>query len=117
MESIAVASKQFDRNNGTWSSRPRVDPFVFPNFDNAGQANSVRLARTDSLDGVPMQIVESTSVNGDETIHYAFWIGVDDHLVHQFAMVAPGHYMMQYYSDYNAPIDIQAPSVSAFARR
>jgi copper transport protein len=110
MESIAVAAKQFDRDNGTWSARSRVDPFVFPNFDNAGQASAVRLGRTDTLGGAPMQIIETAAPSGDETVHYAFWIGTNDHLVHQFAMVAPGHYMMQYYFDYNAPVDIQAPA-------
>ncbi len=116
MESIAIGGTQYDQDSQTWTSRARVDPFVFPNFNNATQAKEVRLGRTDTLDGAPMQVDESTTATGDSRTDYAFWIGTDDHLVHQFAMVAPAHFMMQYYSDYNAPIDIQAPTVGAFVQ-
>ena len=60
-----------------------------------------------------MQIVQSTTGTGDARVRYAFWIGVDDHAVHQYAMVGPAHFMMQSYSDFNAPLDIQAPMVGA----
>jgi hypothetical protein len=42
---------------------------------------------------------------------------VDDHRVYQYAMVAPAHFMMQYYSDFNAPLDIQAPRVGTTLQR
>ncbi len=111
IESIAVGATQYDLQNGVWSSRARVDPFVFPSFDNVSQANGIRLGRTDTLNGAPMQIVESTLGSGDTATHFAYWIGVTDHLVQQYAMIAPSHFMMQYYLDYNAPLDIPTPTV------
>jgi len=112
-ESIAIGGTQFDRDDGVWVSRPRVDPFVFPSFDDTSQANEIRLGRTDNLNGAPMQLVETTTGTGDAKTNYVFWIGTDDHLIHQFAMVAAAHFMMQYYFDFNAPLGIQAPPVAA----
>lgn len=111
IESIAIGATQYDLQNGVWASRARVDPFAFPSFDNVSQANGIRLGRTDTLNGAPMQIVESTLGSGDTATRFAFWIGATDRLVHQYAMVAPSHFMMQYYLDYNAPLDIPTPTV------
>ncbi len=116
-ESIAIGGTQYDQDNETWTSRARVDPFAFPSFDNTSPAKTVTLGGTDNLNGAPMQIVESTTGSGDSATNYAFWIGMDDHLVHQYAMVAPAHFMLQYYSDYNAPMDIQPPTVGALVQQ
>jgi mono/diheme cytochrome c family protein len=42
---------------------------------------------------------------------YAEWISATDHRLMQLAMVAPSHFMMQYYSDYDSPqISVAAPA-------
>jgi hypothetical protein len=116
MESIAVGATQYDLENNSWTSRARADPFVFPGFDDVSQAKEINLGRTDNLGGAPMQIVETTTGAGDSAIRYAFWIGVDDHLVHQYIMVAPSHFMIEYYSDYDTPFEINVPTPGSFAQ-
>ncbi len=108
--SIAVGGTQYYLENGTWTSRPRVDPFVFPSFDNAKQAHGAKLGRTDTLNGIPTQVVEFSIPAGNSNADYAYWIGTQDHRVHQYVMVAPSHFMMQDYFDFDAPLDIQAPA-------
>ncbi|MCL4395220.1 MAG: FixH family protein, partial [Chloroflexi bacterium] len=118
IESIAVGATQFDLEDGAWSSRSRPDPYVFPNFDDITPATGIRLGRALDLGGVQTQVVETTTVSGGTAISYAFWIGVDDHLIRQFAMLGPAHYMMQYYSGFDAPVDIQTPTPgTVFERR
>jgi hypothetical protein len=107
-ESIAVGGTQYYAENGSWISRPRVEPFVFPSFNNGQQAVRARVGRTEFLDGVPMQLVLA-DLNGSSPVHYAFWIDPDDGRLHQIAMVGPAHYMVQSYSDFNGPVSIQAP--------
>lgn len=87
-----------------------MSPYVFPNFQDSAQAKTARLGGTENLNGVPTRIVETVAVFSGEEVRYAFWIGTEDHLIHQSAMVAPGHYMIEYYSDYNAPIQIDPPA-------
>ncbi len=111
IESIAIGKTQYYLEQAAWTDRDRIDPFVFPNFDAVKGAQAIRLGRSEVVDGIPMQIVELVLPSGDEKVHFAYWIGRDDHLVHRYVMVAPGHYMMRYYSDYNAPLDIQPPQV------
>ncbi len=105
-ESIAVGKQQFYRDGNTWSARPRVDGYVFPNFTNGTDAKSAMLGRTETLNGIPTQIVESVDANG---IRYAFWIGTNDHRIYQYAMIGPGHYMMEYYAAFDGAVTIQAP--------
>jgi hypothetical protein len=116
-ESIAIGKTQFYRDPGGWTVRERVEPFVFPNFDSVSQASEVRLGRMVDLNGTEAQIVETTMVAHGETIHYAYWIATRDGLLRQSAMVAPGHYMMEYFSDYDSPIRIDAPGAANVAFR
>ncbi len=111
-ESVAVGGNQYYRDNGQqmWKKSPRVDPFVFPAFNNALQAQGARLGRTETLDGIPTQIVVFSTPQSDQQAHLAYWIGTQDRRIHQYFMVAPAHYMVQSYSDYNAPIEINEPS-------
>ncbi len=107
-ESIAIGGTQFYETNGVWTDQPRVQPFVFPNFANAATLADARLGRGEIVDGKPMQIVLATEP-GPPDAYFAYWIGTDDHAVHQLVMVAPAHFMLQRYIDFDAPIVIQPP--------
>jgi copper transport protein len=112
--SIAIGPKQYYQDkNGNWTERARVDPFVFPQFDASTQATNVQLGRPDILNGEQTQIVRYAipDASGGEGTQYAQWISSKDDRLIQLAMVAPSHYMMQYYMDYNSPqIAVAAPS-------
>ncbi len=111
--SIAVGRLQYYQEpSGEWTVQSRVDPFVFPHFDRATQAQWARHGRTDTVGGEPAQVVRyataDSSSNG--SIQYADWISTSDGRLLKQAMVADGHYMMQTYYDFDAPdITIEAP--------
>jgi mono/diheme cytochrome c family protein len=110
--SIAVGPVQYDRDkNGQWTQRQRIDPFVFPKFDMAVQATNAKLGRQETLSGEPAQIVrfKIPDANGPGE-QFAEWISTKDHRLLQLAMVAPSHFMMQYYVDYDSlQIAVTAP--------
>lgn len=111
--SIAIGRDQYySDKNDAWTRRDRIDPLVFPDFKTATEGQGAFLGRTDVLDGEDMQIVRYVvpAAGGGAGSEFAVWIGQADKRVRQFAMVAPAHFMMQYYADYNAAdIAIQAP--------
>lgn len=105
-EAIAIGADQYYQNkDGTWTQRGRVENFVFPDFTFADAAQTVRAGRADTLDGKGAQIIlfDTPTTSGNELIHYAYWIDEADKYVKQLAMVTAGHYMMQYYRDFNSP--------------
>lgn len=112
-ESIALGPVQYDRDkSGQWTQRQRIEPLVFPNFDMSRQATNARRGRQETLNGELTQIVrfKIPDVSGPGT-QFAEWISMKDHRLLQFAMVAPSHFMMQYYMDYDSPqIAIAAPA-------
>ncbi len=112
-ESVAIGETQYYRDQERWTARARPDPFAFPKFNNAGLVSMASLGRAEVLDGTPTEIVEVTFSSSAGDVRYAYWIGTEDHLIHQYAMVAPAHYMMEYYFDYNAPVKIEAPANAA----
>jgi copper transport protein len=107
-ESIAIGATQYYFEQGVWQTRVRVDPLVFPNFANARQVGVAKIGRVETLDGKAMQVVVGTDATSANA-HYAYWIGTGDFRLYQFAMVAPAHFMMQSYSNYDAPVQIVAP--------
>lgn len=112
--SIAIGAKQYYQDQeGTWAERARVDPFVFPQFDASTQAKNVKLGRLDIVNGKEAQIVRYVipDAGGGEGTQFAQWISRQDSRLIQMAMVAPSHYMMQYYMDYDSPqIAVEAPA-------
>ncbi len=112
-ESIAMGPVQYDRNeSGQWTQRQRTEPFMFPMFDLAQQATNAKLGRQETLNGEPVQVVRfkipDTTPSGTQ---YAEWISTKDHRLLQVAMVAPWHYMLQSYRDYNSPqVSVIAPA-------
>lgn len=112
--SIAIGANQYYQDkNGNWTERARVDPFIFPQFNASTQAQGVQLGRPDILSGQQTQIVRYVipDASGGEGTQFAQWISTQDRRLVQLAMVAPSHYMMQYYMDYDSPqIAVAAPS-------
>ena len=115
--SIAIGANQYYQDkNGNWTERARVDPFVFPQFNASTQAQDVQLGRPDILNGLETQVVRYVipDASGGAGTQFAQWVSNQDHRLIQLAMVAPSHYMMQYYLDYNSPqISIAAPPNAA----
>lgn len=113
-ESIAIGAMQYLQNaDGTWTERPRMEPFRFPDFNFVQTAQGIRLGRVERARGTPAQLVlfYTPNVNGTEQIHYAYWIDQATQRVLQVAMVANAHYMLQSYWDFDArDIAIAAPS-------
>ncbi len=109
-ETIAIGTSQYFRESSGWTSLNRPEPYVFPNFNNAGLASIGRFGREELVDGVATQIVNVDFSSSAGDTHFAYWVGKDDKLIHQYAMVAPSHYMMEYYRDFNAPVRIDAPA-------
>lgn len=111
--SIAIGPDQYYQDqNGKWTERPRVDPFVFPQFNASTQAQDVQLGRVDVVNEQEAQVIRYIipDASGGEGTRFAQWISTKDNRLIQMAMVAPSHYMMQYYMDYNSPqIEIAAP--------
>ncbi len=109
-ETIAIGTSQYFRESSGWTALTRPEPYVFPNFNNAGLATNGRFGREETLDGVPTQIVNVDFRSSAGDTHFAYWVGKDDKLIHQYAMVAPSHYMIESYRDFNAPVRIDAPT-------
>lgn len=111
--SIAIGPNQYYQDkNGNWTERARVDPFVFPQFNASTEAQDVKLGRRDILNGQETQIVRYVipDASGGEGTQFAQWILIQDNRLVQLGMVAPSHYMMQYYMDYDSPqIAVAAP--------
>lgn len=113
-QAIAIGALQYlQTKDGQWLERARVEPFVFPAFDFAKGAESVRFGRQETINGVPAQIVlfEVPDTLGANKVRYAYWIAEDDKRVLQFGMVAPAHYMIEAYRDFDSQdIVIEKPA-------
>ena len=116
-ESIAVGGAQYFKEIGRdqWEVRTRVEPLRFPSFDFATQAKRVTLGRQEILDGEPTQIVRFVLESATSTTQLAYWVATRDTRVRQFAMFAPGHSMMEYYRDYDAPDIAITPPTNVIA--
>jgi copper transport protein len=108
-ETIAIGTTQYFRESSGWTSLSRPELYVFPSFNNAGLASGGRFGREETLDGVSTQIVDVDFTSSAGDTHFAYWVGKDDRLIHQYAMVAPSHYMIESNRDFNAPVQIDAP--------
>ncbi len=109
-ETIAIGDRRFDRAaGGSWSATtwPAPGGYRWPRFDYARTATDVTLLGREDLDGVSCWLV--TFYDAEEGARYTFWIGERDSLVRRQAMFYTGHYMDSRFSDFNAPLTIEAP--------
>ena len=115
-ESISIGSVQYDRHTGSdWTRQTRDQPASFPAAlpGYYSGATAIVLGRTQVVDGEPCQIitfaVPALAGERDEA-RYAWWVGVNSHLVRREAMVARYHYMLTRYLDQDAPLQILPPT-------
>lgn len=108
-ETIIVGKRRYDRASGTWIASEWPDPagYRWPIYDYARTAAEVTLLGRETIDGVPCWIIAflDTPSGGRLTA----WIGIDDGLIRRQRMFAVGHYMESIFSDFNAPVTIEAP--------
>lgn len=102
-----IGNVQFVEENGKPMTLTLAVPFVFPDFRNAEGVEVARLGRTERLGEIPTQVVVA---RGRSTgLALAFWIAEADARLLQVMMVGPGHFMVQRYLDFDAPLNIERP--------
>ncbi len=76
-------------------------------------ATGFRLGRVEEVRGEPSRIVTFfvPEAPGLAAAWYAFWIGEETGRLHRTAMVSRSHYMVDDYSDFDAPLLIEPPVV------
>ena len=70
-------------------------------------ATAVRILGTDTVDGVPSEIIGF--VRPDIPAWFRVWVGTSDGLVRRADMRADGHIMNQTYAQLNGPVTVQTP--------
>ncbi len=109
---IFVGETRFQRTGtGAWQTSPFPPPgFSWPigyYREFWGAASAARLLGTETVDGVPTQVV--AFVRPDVPAWFRIWVGVSDGIVRREDMRAEGHIMDHSYSDLNGPIIVTPP--------
>ncbi len=108
-ETIIVGKRRFDRASGNWIPSEWAEPsgYRWPVYEYARIAAEVTLLGRETIAGVPCWIIGylDTPSGGRGTL----WIGEDDGLIRRQQMFGVGHYMESVFSDFNAPVTIEAP--------
>ncbi|MDP9371629.1 MAG: FixH family protein, partial [Chloroflexota bacterium] len=110
-ETIAVGARRFDRApGGQWLQGPWPEEggYRWPRYEYARAASEVTLLGREEVDGAPCWVV--AFLDTASGARYTFWIGERDSLVRWQRMYAAGHYMESRFTDFNAPIAIEAPT-------
>lgn len=109
-ETYAIGTQRYDRRDGgAWETNPwpTAGGFRWPDYRFAESASEVTLLGRESVQGAECFVV--SFLDARSGARYRIWIGTQDHRVHQYVMMATGHYMTSTFSDFNEPLDIQAP--------
>lgn len=106
--SIAIGKVQYVKENGQWQTLTLAEPFRFPDFQNARTVEAARFGREEPLGEARTRVVVARALSG--RLALAFWIDEDDSHPHQVMMAGPGHFMVQRYRDFNAPLAIEPPA-------
>lgn len=117
-ESIAIGDTQYYRDgNGTWTAQPRARPVRFPlaQVNYYTNPQGLTLGREMEIDGEICRLVSfyAPADNTRGEVWYLWWVGTETHHIRQEAMVANHHYMITTYSDFDAPVTIDAPEVAS----
>jgi len=109
---ILAGEEQFHRTgNGPWTKSAFPAPgFSWPTGyyrDFWGGAAAVRIIGTETIDGVPSDVV--AFIRPDVPAWFRIWVGQSDGLVRREEMRAEGHIMDHAYTDLNGPMSIQLP--------
>lgn len=111
-ERIVIGDRTFRKQDGVWASDETAGlTFSWPerwfrSFWATGAA-AVRLTGTDEIGG--RRCREAAFVRPELPAWFRVCVGVDDGLVHRMVMYAQGHLMIQHFSGFNEPVDLEAP--------
>ena len=100
-----------DQPDGSWTEAPSSGNGLSVRADVSlwdVTSTNHHVIGTETVDGVPTQIVAFFARAGQLPVWYRLWID-DDHHVRRAVMLAQGHIMEQHYDDFNAPLTIQPP--------
>lgn len=109
-ETIAIGARRFDRGpNGLWvaGNWPLDGGYRWPRYEFARTAAEATILGREEVDGESSWIV--AFLNRESGERYISWIGERDFLIRRQRMFFTGHYMDTRFSDFNAPIAIEAP--------
>ncbi len=109
-EGIVIGSEQFQRTSpaGPWTKTVLPQPLRVGGVETymVDGERSARLSRSGPCDEEVCRVVLWDSAGG---VSYAAWIGRSSKLVHRLLMVAPSHHMTLECTDFNVPLQIEAP--------
>ncbi len=117
-ETYAIGTQRYDRqDSGAWETNPwpTAGGFRWPDYRFAESANEVTLLGRESVQGAECFVVRFLDVRSGA--RYRIRIGTQDHRGHQYVMMATGHPMTSTFSNFNEPLDIQAPDEEGDGRR
>lgn len=107
---VAVGDRRFDRQgDGAWqeSAWPSNGGYRWPAYDFADGATEVTVLGREEIDGVDCFVV--AFLDPASGARFRLWIGTTDYLIRQEVMMATGHYMKSVFTDFDAPVTIEAP--------
>jgi len=111
---VQVGDRRWTRvAGGAWTEGPAGPPFVPADWRRTyEQGEGIRLGRVEEVDGEACQVVTFVvpAEGRGSPARYAWWVGIDSGHVRRMAMVAPGHYMVQTYRDFDARLVIAPPA-------
>jgi copper transport protein len=110
LERYAVGNVRYDKvGSGDWTQEPwpAEGGFRWPFYNFHSSADEVVLLGRERVDGVECLVLAFTDVPSGAM--YRMWMGASDHLIRQYRMIMPGHYMTVRYYGFNSPLTISPP--------
>ena len=109
---IQIGSTVYTRQkrSAAWNVESGATPYLWPTgeFNYLNQGDSATVLGERSVSGQPCTIVAFYAPRSEAV--YEDWIGTRDHLIYQEIMVAPSHFMVDQYQDFNLATRIDPPS-------
>jgi hypothetical protein len=110
LERYAVGNVRYDKvGSGDWTQEPwpAEGGFRWPFYNFHSSADEAVLLGRERVDGVECLVLAFTDVPSGAM--YRMWMGASDHLIRQYRMIMPGHYMTVRYYGFNSPLTISPP--------
>jgi hypothetical protein len=95
-----------------WQAVRQIDPFVFPDFKFSREALSARLGNVEEMNGRQAQAVTYSVYMARTPVTFTRWVDLENKLIVQEYMDAPGHHMLSVYHEFNKPVLITRPASS-----
>lgn len=113
-EAIVLSDKMWTRYPGeAWEESVGQEMIPPSRWDEEySGATGFQLGRIEEIDGEPSQVVSFVVPEApNRTIAwYVWWVGTETGLVRRDAMISRSHYMVSFFSDFDAPFTIDVPS-------